>query len=282
MRHGLGFALACTIVWAVFDSGAAHAAETAVVPPTQVRVDYRMPKVRAQRGIRERLRKNRTLEQFADMLRFVRLPHGLTLVAEGCDGVSNAWYDPEEGTITLCYEYVTELLQHAPPDSSVGVTHAEAVDGALSFIMLHEISHALFHLLRVPILGHEEDAADQVAAYILLHAGNDVAQKALRGAAWMYVQEAAASQVGRKELSDAHSLPSQLYYDVLCLAYGSDPDSYARAVTDRGLPLTRAEGCADEYQQVAYAVETLIAKNIDRVGYKRFRTQKTGPTRPAQ
>ena len=48
---------------------------------------------------------------------------------------------------------------------------------------LHEIGHALFNLLRVAILGREEDAADQVAAYLMLHLDKDIARQTVAGVA---------------------------------------------------------------------------------------------------
>jgi hypothetical protein len=37
------------------------------------------------------------------------------------------------------------------------------------------------------------------------------------------------------------------------------------------LPDERAEGCADEYHQVRYAVQTLIRKNVDQKEVERIR-----------
>ena len=40
-----------------------------------------------------------------------------------------------------------------------------------------EVAHAAFSMLKVPILGCEEDAADQVAAYLLLQLDKDEARR---------------------------------------------------------------------------------------------------------
>jgi hypothetical protein len=47
------------------------------------------------------------------------------------------------------------------------------------------------------------------------------------------------------------------------LAYGSDPELFADLVSNHNLPEDRAEGCADEYRQVAYAIRTLMSRYVD-------------------
>lgn len=56
----------------------------------------------------------------------------------------------------------------------------------------------------------------------------------------------------------AHSLSIQRVYNIACLAYGSDPQSYADFVEDDFLPEERAEGCPEEYELAAAGWETLL------------------------
>jgi hypothetical protein len=117
------------------------------------------------------LQAKQILEKLSDALTAIRLKEPLWMKFAGCDGSSNAWYDGDEGTIIFCYEYVAEL-EHGAKDAAIhGIPSDQSRDGAVVFVLLHEISHALFHLLGVPILGREEDAADQSAAFMLLRAG---------------------------------------------------------------------------------------------------------------
>ena len=53
------------------------------------------------------------------------------------------------------------------------ITQEDAVLGQFLYISGHEIGHAVFDLLNVPIFGNEEDAADQFATYFLLRLGKD-------------------------------------------------------------------------------------------------------------
>ena len=47
---------------------------------------------------------------------------------------------------------------------------------------LHEAGHALFDLLEVPLLGREEDAADQLAAYYVLQFPKEIKRRLILGA----------------------------------------------------------------------------------------------------
>ena len=55
--------------------------------------------------------------------------------------------------------------------------------GRVVEVFLHEIAHGLFDLLKIPVLGREEDAADQVAAYVLVSLGEQNARSTVAGAA---------------------------------------------------------------------------------------------------
>ena len=55
------------------------------------------------------MKERRVLEKFKEFLSPLRLPRVLRLKFEGCDGVSNAWY--EDDAITVCYEYMEDILR---------------------------------------------------------------------------------------------------------------------------------------------------------------------------
>jgi len=240
-------------------------------PP--VRFEYRPPKNPAHQALYAELRERRFLEQFAEALSVLRLPRTLTLSFAGCDGTSNAWYDPESATITFCYEYLAEIRKEAASKPLGRVSEKEASDGPAVFVMLHETGHAVFDLLGVPILGREEDAADAFATVILLRLGRDIALRTLRGTAWQYARGAASHAPDESDFADVHGLDAQRYYNILCLAYGSDPSTFAGAVEEGRLPAERAEGCEEEYDQALYAVHELIAPAIDASAAERLRAK---------
>ena len=211
--------------------------------------------------IAAKMKERKILEGAAEMLSALKLPRTLTLKGQSC-GEANAWYDSETDVITFCYELVSDFIKQAGKSGKFNLTPEQAVVGPFLFIVLHETSHAVFAVLAIPVLGREEDAADQVATYAATQLGGDFAERMLRAAAFMYDSDS-ARKPGEDDFADVHGLDRQRFYNVLCLAWGSDPKRYAFAKDLGKLPEERAEGCADEYHQVRYAVQTLIKKNVD-------------------
>ena len=242
-----------------------------VVPP--VKVAYHEPKNPSHEAIRADLRDRRFLEGVAEVLGVVQFPRPLTISLAGCDGTANAWYDPGEETVTFCYEYLAELRHTAAAGGQEGSAARRAADGAAVFVLLHESGHAVFDLLQVPLLGREEDAADVFATVILLRLGRDVALRLLQGAVRNYDMEARARKPDEADFADEHGLDAQRYYNILCLAYGSDPDYFANAVKVGGLPRDRAEGCREEYHQAIFGMQKLIAPSIDARALDRLRVK---------
>jgi hypothetical protein len=195
------------------------------------------------------------------------------LKVEGCDGVSNAWY--ADDAITVCYEYLDDILRNAPKETTPGgVTQTDAIVGPTLEVFLHEVGHAVFDYLSVPILGREEDAADQFAAYLLLQFAKGDSRRLIAGTAYSYKIDASKPSTKKNPFADEHALPAQRLYNVLCMAYGADSKLFADLVENGYLPKERAEGCADEYVQVALAMTKLIRPYIDQTQAKRVRAQQ--------
>ena len=119
----------------------------------------------------------------------LRLPVDLTIRTIGCDGVSNAFYRRlyDGPTLTICYEYLREIVELMPKETTAaGVTPQDAVVGQFVFAVAHEMGHASFDMFDVPIMGREEDAADQFAAYFMLQFRSDEARRLIGGAAYSY------------------------------------------------------------------------------------------------
>ena len=203
----------------------------------------------------------------------LRLPHPLLLKVEGCDGESNAWYGDD--AVTVCYEYLEDILQNAPRETTpAGVTRTDAIMGPTLEVFLHEVGHAVFDYLSVPILGHEEDAADQFAAYVLLQFDESDARRLIYGVAYSYNIDASKPSTKKTPFADEHGLPAQRFYNVLCMAYGADSKLFADLVDKGYLPKERAEGCADEYEQVIRALNKLIGPYIDQTRAKQVRARQ--------
>jgi hypothetical protein len=237
----------------------------------RIAIEYAAPKPE-HTELARRLADNRVLEQLREFLSPFRLPATVTLKLESC-GSGNAWYG--EGVITVCYEYLDALVRDASAEPiAPDVSRADSIVGPTLEVFLHEMSHAVFELLQIPVLGREEDAADQIAAYMLLNLSKDEARRAVIGTAAMYLREARDFTPELTKFADGHGIPAQRYYNLLCLAYGFDPVLFADAVDKGLLPRHRAEECAGEYKQVAFAFQTLIAPHLDRERIAQVRSRR--------
>jgi hypothetical protein len=237
-----------------------------------VRIVYQEPKKPEQAAIADRMRRERILEDAADMLSLLKLPKLLTLQTETC-GESNAWYDPETHILTFCYELVGDFIKMAENSGHYELTPDQAVVGPFLFIVLHETAHAVFHILAVPVLGQEEDAADQLAVLAATTFGGEFAERMLRAAAFMYDHDSKARKPGEADFADEHGLDRQRFYNVLCLAWGADPKLYDFAKDLGHLPEERAHWCGDEFRQVQYAVRVLIRQHVDAKEIERVRAK---------
>jgi Putative metallopeptidase len=257
--------LALVITWAVLVPEMATTAQAAAARASRVSVSYVPPKNPAHQPIYEQLKQLRFLEKLQRFLTPFRLPRALLVKVEGCDGDANAFY--EYSVITVCYEYIDQLWKTMPAETTTtGVTPIDAIVGPLFDTCLHEFGHALFDLLRVPVLGREEDAADQVSAYLMLHLGKAEARRLIEGVAYAYRIEAEAdtAPLTMTRFADVHGTPAQRFYNVLCIAYGADAKLFGDMVEKGYLPKERAEDCQGEYQQIAGAYEKLIGPHVDR------------------
>ncbi len=249
------------------------AQKTSKLRADRIQIAYVPPKNPAHEPILRLMKERRVLEKFKEFLSPLRLPRVLRLKFEGCDGVSNAWY--EDDAITVCYEYMEDILRNAPKETSpAGVTRVDAIIGPTLEVFLHEVGHAVFDYLNVPVLGREEDAADQFAAYLLLQFAKSDARRLMIGVAYTYKLDASKPSTHKNPFADEHGLPAQRFYNVLCMAYGADPKLFADLVEKEYLPKERAEGCEGEYEQVDRAMTKLIAPYIDQTRAKRVRAKR--------
>lgn len=196
-----------------------------------------------------------------------RLPKPLNLVGRPC-GEPNAFYVPDEKTIFICYELVDLIVGQA--DKAKGSDRRKKLPeesrallafGAVTFITLHEIGHALIDILDLPITGREEDVADQIATFLSLYDLNDeedheFALWTVVGGSWFFDMQ--DRQRLHSNLADEHSLDGQRVINVACWTYGSDPRRYAELVTWFKGASDRLLRCEAEHAQMHRALTKLI------------------------
>lgn len=270
---------ASAILASAFALGAGVAAVFAQAPAKaparadRVVIAYVEPTDKFHRPLYDALKQQQVLEKVRDVLARVRWPRTLRLELKGCNGDSNAWY--EEATVTLCYEYLSDMWRAANSHRRPAyVSREDAFMGPLVDTFLHEAGHAMFDLLKVPLLGREEDAADSVAAYLVLQLPPEMKKKLILGGAYSYASELkvrSARDLNRPRLgfgrhitnADEHGTPAQRLYNLLCIAYGADKVLFADVVKQGYLPASRAEMCEDEYRQIQFAMRQLIGPHVE-------------------
>lgn len=250
-----------------------NAASAAKTRSGQINIKYIPPKSDALRPVFQYLKDSRALERVQQVLSGLRLPRRLLIKTEDCNGDSNAWY--ENDAVTICYELVDDIWKNAASETTLGgVAPIDTVVGPFLDVVLHEVGHAVFEILRVPVFGREEDAADQFSAYLVLQAEKSLARRLILGNAYQYRADLKPDgpAPALKAFADVHGTPVQRFYNVLCIAYGADPELFKDVVEKDYLPKDRAEGCVDEYRQADYAFARLIRPNLDpRLAAKHFR-----------
>ena len=230
----------------------------------QVSANYIPPKNPAYQHIYTLLKEERhSLGRLQEFLSPFRLPWALELLLTECGGEADAMY--RDGTITICYEYIDELWKAMPANTTeAGIEPIDTVIGPFVDTVLHEFAHALFDYLDIPILGREEDAADQVAAYMYLQLGEAEARRLIMGAVYAYMLEVEDTDApSMEEFADEHSTTEQRRFNLLCIAYGADPEQFEDVAAWGGLPQERADICEEEFELIALAYHTLIDPHID-------------------
>lgn len=218
------------------------------------------------------LAQNRVLEDIADFTaERIALPQDVPLRATSC-GESNAYWDPASQMITFCYELLEEMapLYAAQQTEGTEQERSAQVDqdliGLTNGVTLHELGHALVSLYDLPVVGKEEDAADQLSA-LLLASGDEqhvaYAISTINTLAALTDAEA-SGETPIEAYANEHSLSGQRYYNWVCWLYGSDTERYATVLQteqnpDGVLPPERAQRCPDEFQQIDESWSTLLA-----------------------
>ena len=229
----------------------------------QVRISYVSPKNPVHQEVYKLLKERQSLEKFQEILSPFRLEWILTISLTECDGEADAMYSDD--TITICYEYIEQLRKYMPAKTTpAGIEPIDTLVGPFVDTVLHEFAHALFDYLDVPVLGREEDAADQVSAYIYLQFGKAEARRLIMGTVYAYLREGQDTDPpDMEEFAGEHSTPEQRAFNLMCMAYGADAETFGDIITLGGLPQYRADNCKEEFELISLAYQELIGPHID-------------------
>lgn len=247
-------------------------------------------------AVRTEMIRRRVLENYAEFLSPLRLPRGLRLFASDCTGKGpsdSPHYDSQldHRWMNLCYGMMAGFSQNLAVfvrrqdelklPTPVSLEQLKA--GLYAAVLIHETGHALFDLLDVPMFGAEEDAADQMAALVVLQFGRDTARTAIKGFAYLWKMQAmlgadpgAQADANEKDVerrclrdpfcgyADVHGTASQRMYNTICMAYGAHPDWFEDFVASNWLPKERRDNCKGEYEQAAKAFVKTVYPFLDQ------------------
>lgn len=197
------------------------------------------------------MREEKVLEEVAtDLNGLLRLPGDVVLTYLQC-GDPNAFYIPgrQSGMVVLCFELLDALDHEFAKTGRTGEALDQAVADAATFALFHEVGHALVDVLRLRPATKEEDAADQLATYVLAD-GNDEEELTALHAAVAFDLMARRPEAQRLSFLDHHSLGEERFDNILCWLYGDAPGKYEDLVRDGTLPKARAQGCQKEWQTI--------------------------------
>jgi len=254
---------------------------------------YRQPKTAAYADTRAKMMKRQVLEEYVKFLAPLKLPDTLWVYVDECDGGDNAspYYSPDNRAMVMCYQFMKAM-----EDRAALITQAEAKNpklfpmkvnrdgflaGVFAGVILHETGHALFDVLDVPIIGREEDAADEISTFVALQFQPKLADIVV--AAYADIGETFANPPTKAPdpnaadypkdkteqcfadpfcaFADVHGAWGQRFYNTLCLMYGGNPTHYAFLKTGGWLPKDR--DCPAEYALVRHAFAKTIYPFID-------------------
>jgi hypothetical protein len=280
-----GIALAIVFLQAAIEPAAAQRATTSAPVSARIDIKYEPIEDARQAGlqvVRERLMARRVLERLQAFLEPLKLKRDLAIRTADC---GDRYYVPYRsgGPVTICYQYA-ELIEQASrlidmPGMEVGSIGTVLVRKEWTLVgpfvqeALRDVALAVFDIDEIPVWGGTENAADYTAAFLMLQFGSDVAWKTILGSA--YFLAVLNDNVVRRGysfayLADIRPTLAQRYYNMLCIAVGSDwvkfgmflPVGREEKITD--LPVRRLGNCTSDYQVLHRAfVKTIVGPYVD-------------------
>lgn len=248
------------------------------------RAFYQKPQSQADYEIAVKMRDGHILDEIAKLLNVtINVPREVPLIGRSC-GQPNAFYDPQAKAISVCYELMTanatkvaQKLRNRASTQDMG----RIIAAELIFVVLHEVGHAVIDLYSLPVLGRQEDAADQFASYVLL----SLDQEQLLKNALLFFEYSKPGIVTKifnsKALySDEHSLSEQRLANVVCWGFGKSPAEFSDVAMAFRVSQHRLQRCAGEYASMDRDIRTLLGNHLAQAGNRQSLARETSTATP--
>lgn len=141
--------------------------------------------------------------------------------------------------------------------------------GAMLFVYMHETGHMMIRELNLPATGPEEDVADEFAAFTLAQlvtaappAQKPIYENILFAGAMTWKIEAQHEGPADIQWSDEHSPSLRRYFNILCIAYGADPQTFKPILAREGMTAARMDRCTDDYKRQSAVWDALMAPYV--------------------
>lgn len=157
------------------------------------------------------------------------------------------------------------LVQADPLAGMTKPQRAETLRFAINnslFTLYHEVAHLLVDKLRLPVLGREEDAADNVATWMLLQKGTPEANQALEDAAkgWMLSGIAYGDYFDDDDYAAGYSPDRHRSMQIVCMMVGADGAAFRPVANSYAMQPERQRGCHFEYEVIDRSIRALLDK----------------------
>ena len=132
--------------------------------------------------------------------------------------------------------------------------------GNMLFVLNHEMAHVIINDFHLPVLGDEEDAADDFAIVTSLRFGTDFSYRVLGEAAKGWFLSDLRDRDNKTPIvyfSD-HALNLQRAYRIVCIMVGSDPVKFKEFANITNLPEPRQETCKNDYEKAVSGWDSVL------------------------
>lgn len=124
------------------------------------------------------------------------------------------------------------------------------ITGSITTDFYHEMGHALIHVMELPVLGNEEDAADLLSVFMINELWEDEPAEQIMRASLATWATMAESDMSEMDFWDEHAPSVKRLATMACLFYGAHPEAREEFAYDMGIPEERLEDCVGEFEQV--------------------------------
>lgn len=229
-------------------------------PEIEIGIAYLEPKNKELQKLYDDMRNRKVLEDLRLFLSPLKLPRRIEVEFKECSALSVP-YKPL-GKVSLCYEYLQNLIKAGDQAFPSTLARLHYTTGAFAHYILNNISYAIFDVLKVPIWGNKQDAADRLTTFIFLQFGKDTANDALRGITW-YLGES-SNKWRLLNFGQAEIEKEQRLYNILCIAYGIDPKEFGNWGHRTLLRTQRRARCKREAEQLINTFHIVLLPHIDQ------------------